>query len=241
MTTNSLVTAAAANHHHHMSQTELTKTDAVTVRRKKERASYTRAAANAILDEALVAHVGFVDNHQPVVIPMAYGRDHNRLILHGSTASRLQKTLKAGVPVCVTVTLVDSVVLARSQFHTSMDYRSVVIIGAAKEITDPDDKRAAMTAMVEHVAPGRSSEAREPTETELRQITVLEVPIDTASVKARTDGVVDDEEDMDLDVWAGVVPVRTVFEDPIAEPNLAEGTEPAGSVSPYRRPATRGG
>jgi len=127
-----------------MAISELKKTDATTVRRKTERADYRRESANAILDEALVAHVGFVVDDQPFVIPMAYGRDDHRVILHGSVASRLLRTLKAGVNVCVTVTLIDAIVLARSQFHTSMNYRSVVVVGTAREITDPADKRKAM-------------------------------------------------------------------------------------------------
>jgi len=219
-----------------MSPAELTKTDAVTVRRKTERADYRRESANAILDEALVAHVGFVVDGQPFVIPMAFSRDNDRLILHGSVASRLLRTLDQGVPVCVTVTLLDAIVLARSQFHTSMNYRSVVVVGIARAVKDPDDKRAAMKAMVEHVAPGRTKEAREPTDKELSQITVVEIPIDTASVKARTEGVLDDADDLALPIWAGVVPVRTVFEEPIAEPDLRAGVERPRSVTPYQRP-----
>jgi nitroimidazol reductase NimA-like FMN-containing flavoprotein (pyridoxamine 5'-phosphate oxidase superfamily) len=221
-----------------MAISELQKTDATTVRRKTERADYRRESANAILDEALVAHVGFVVDDQPFVIPMAYGRDDDRVILHGSVASRLLRTLKTGVRLCVTVTIVDAVVLARSQFPTSKNYRSVVIVGTAHSIEDVDEKRRAMETMIEHVAPGRGSEARAPTEAELRQITVLEIPIDTASVKARRDGAIDDAEDLELDIWAGLVPVRTEFDAPIAEADLRVGIEQPPSVSPYRRPAT---
>ena len=219
-----------------MTTTDLTKTEAVTVRRKTDRADYRRESANAILDEALVAHVGFVVDDQPFVIPMAFGRDGDRLILHGSVASRLLRTLKGGTRACVTVTLVDAIVLARSQFHTSMNYRSVVIVGQATEITDLGDKRAAMEAMIDHVAPGRAAEARPPTDAELRQITVLQIPIEEASVKARTEGVLDDEEDMHLNTWAGLVPVTTTFGPPIPEQDLREGIAQPGSVSPYRRP-----
>jgi nitroimidazol reductase NimA-like FMN-containing flavoprotein (pyridoxamine 5'-phosphate oxidase superfamily) len=214
----------------------LTKTEAVTVRRKTERADYRRASANAILDEALVAHVGIIVDDQPFVIPMAFGRDGNRLILHGSRATRLLRALDDGCAVCVTVTLVDGVVLARSQFHTSMNYRSLVIVGVARHLDDPAEKRRAMEALVDHVVPGRTAEARPPTESELAQITAIEIPINTASVKARTEGVLDEPEDLDLDVWAGVVPVTTQFGAPIPEPDLRAGMELPPSVSPYSRP-----
>lgn len=215
---------------------ELTRSDAVTVRRKTERADYRRASADSILDEALVAHVGIAVEGEPFVIPMAFGRDRDRLILHGSVASRLLRALADGCPVCVTVTLVDAVVLARSQFHTSMNYRSVVIVGNGRVVRDLDDKRRAMSCLVEHVVPGRTREARPPTDAELRQITVVEVPIDTASVKARAVGVLDEPEDLALDVWAGLVPVRTEFGAPVPEPGLPRGIEEPPSVSPYRRP-----
>ncbi|MEX0664840.1 MAG: pyridoxamine 5'-phosphate oxidase family protein [Acidimicrobiia bacterium] len=219
-----------------MPSEQLTQTDAVTVRRKVERADYRRISANAILDEALVAHVGIVVDGQPFIIPMAFGRDGDRLILHGSNASRLLRTLSEGGPVCVTVTIIDGVVLARSQFHTSMNYRSVVIVGEARAISDLDEKRRAMRCLVEHVMPGRSGEARPPTDSELRQITAVEIPIDTASVKARTEGVLDEPEDLELDIWAGVVPVRTDFGSPLPESDLRAGIAPPPSVSPYARP-----
>lgn len=219
-----------------MPSEELTKTDSVTVRRKRERADYRRASANAILDEALVAHVGITIDGQPFVIPMAFGRDGDRLILHGSRASRLLKTLGHGQPVCVTVTLVDAVVLARSQFHTSMNYRSVVVVGVPRLLEGIEEKRLAMDRLVEHVAPGRTAEARPATDDELDQIIAVEVPIDTASVKARTEGVLDEPEDHDLDIWAGLVPVRTQFGEPITEPDLRPGIPVAASAAPYARP-----
>lgn len=219
-----------------MPSEELTKTDSVTVRRKRERADYRRASANAILDEALVAHVGITIDGQPFVIPMAFGRDGDRLILHGSRASRLLKTLGDGQPVCVTVTLVDAVVLARSQFHTSMNYRSVVVVGVPRLLEGIEEKRLAMDRLVEHVAPGRTAEARPATDDELDQIIAVEVPIDTASVKARTEGVLDEPEDHDLDIWAGLVPVRTQFGEPITEPDLRPGIPVAASAAPYARP-----
>jgi hypothetical protein len=219
-----------------MPSTELTKTDAVTVRRKRERADYRRESANAILDEALVAHVGITVDGQPFVIPMAFGRDGDRLILHGSKASRLLRSLGDGQSVCVTVTLLDSVVLARSQFHTSMNYRSVVIVGVPRRLDRVDEKRRAMEALIEHVAPGRAQEARPATDAELRQIIAVEIPIDTASVKARVDGVIDEPEDHALDIWAGLIPVRTEFGAPVAADDLRDGITLPASVSPYARP-----
>jgi len=219
-----------------MPSAELTRTDAVTVKRKRERADYRRDSANAILDEALVAHVGIAVDGQPFVIPMAFGRDGDRLILHGSNASRLLRSLGDGQPVCVAVTLLDGVVLARSQFHTSMDYRSVVIVGVPRLLDGVDEKRRAMEALVEHVAPGRADEARPATDAELRQIVAVEIPIDTASVKARTDGVVDELEDLSLPIWAGLVPVRTEFGAPVAAPDLRDGIALPPSVAPYTRP-----
>jgi len=221
-----------------MADEQLTKSDAVTVRRKPERADYRRETANAILDEALVAHVGISVDGQPFVIPMAFGRDGDRIILHGSVATRLLRELDAGVRVCVTVTLVDALVLARSQFHTSMNYRSVVIVGTARRIRDLDTARRAMAALVEHVVPGRTAEARPPTDAELRQIAVVELPIDTASVKMRTGGPIEEPEDMELPIWAGVVPLRTTLGTP--EPDgqgVADAALPP-SLLPYRRPGS---
>ncbi|MBM3672938.1 MAG: pyridoxamine 5'-phosphate oxidase family protein [Actinobacteria bacterium] len=219
---------------------ELTKTDAVTVKRKRERADYRRDSANAILDEGLVAHVGIAVDGQPLVIPMAYGRDGDRLILHGSRVSRLLKALGDGQPVCVTVTLVDDVVFARSQFHMSMNYRSVVVVGVPRLLADTEEKRAALEALVEHVAPGRTAEARPATDDELDQILAVEIPIDTASVKARTEGVIDEPEDHDLDIWAGLIPIKTVYGAPICEPDLRPGINVAPSALRYRRPTKSG-
>jgi nitroimidazol reductase NimA-like FMN-containing flavoprotein (pyridoxamine 5'-phosphate oxidase superfamily) len=219
-----------------MTAPELTKTDAVTVRRKAERADYTRAAANAILDEALVAHVGITVDDQPFVIPMVFGRDDDRLFLHGSVASRLLRALDDGVPVCVTVTIVDDLVLARSQFHHSMNYRSVVVVGVARRIRDPEVAARALACVVDHVAPGRAAEARPPTEAELRQTAVLELAIDTASVKARTGGPIEEPDDLALPIWAGVVPVATTFGIPAGDDALDDSVALPPSLSPYTRP-----
>ena len=214
-----------------MAAPELTKTDAVTVRRKSERASYSRAAANAILDEALIAHVGISVDGQPFVIPMVFGRDDDRLVLHGSVASRLLRTLDDGVAVCVTVTQIDDLVVSRSWFHMSMNYRSVVIVGVAERVRDLDEARRALACVVDHVLPGRTAEARPPTDAELRQTAVLRLPIDTASVKVRTGGPVEEPTDLELPIWAGLVPVRTAFGAPAGDGELLEGVAVPPSVS----------
>lgn len=199
---------------------DLTKVPSTTVRRD-DRGSYDRDLAYAILDEATIAHVGFVVDERPFVIPMVFGRDGDRLLLHGSVATRLTRSLSIGAPVCVTVTLVDGLVMARSQFHHSMNYRSVVIVGDAHRIDDPDEAERALEVVVDHIAHGRTAEARATSRVELRQTSVIEVPIDTASVKVRTGPPVDDDEDLTLDVWAGVIPVRTVYGTP--EPDAITG------------------
>jgi nitroimidazol reductase NimA-like FMN-containing flavoprotein (pyridoxamine 5'-phosphate oxidase superfamily) len=219
-----------------MATPELTKTDAVTVRRKTERANYSRAAANAILDEALIAHVGISVDGQPFVIPMVLGRDDDHIVLHGSVASRLLRTLDDGVPVCVTVTLVDDLVVSRSWFHMSMNYRSVVIVGVAERVRDAEEARRALACVVNHVVPGRTEEARPPSDAELRQTTVLRLPIDTASVKVRTGGPVEEPDDLELSIWAGLVPVRTTFGTPTGDDALLEGVVVPPSLVSYRRP-----
>jgi nitroimidazol reductase NimA-like FMN-containing flavoprotein (pyridoxamine 5'-phosphate oxidase superfamily) len=219
-----------------MATPELTKTDAVTVRRRTERADYTRAAANAILDEALIAHVGISVDGQPFVIPMVFGRDGDQLVLHGSVATRLLRALDDGVAVCVTVTHVDDLVVSRSWFHMSMNYRSVVIIGTAERVRDPDVARRALACVVDHVVPGRTAEARPPTDAELRQTAVLRVPIDTASVKVRTGGPVEEPGDLELPIWAGCVPVRTAFGTPAGDDALLEGVAVPPSLVSYERP-----
>ena len=193
-------------------------TDRTRVRRIPKRASYDRAAADAILDEALVCHVGFVADGQPFVIPTAFARVDRHLYIHGAAASRMLRTLAGGVPVCVTVTLLDGLVLARSVFHHSMNYRSVVILGTATEVTDAAEKWAALEAIVEHLAPGRWSEARLPNDKELAATSVLRVPIEEASVKVRTGPPLDDVEDYALPCWAGVIPLHLHRGDPIADP-----------------------
>lgn len=213
----------------------LRRTARTTLKRLPERASYDREAADAILDEALIGHVGFAMEGQPFVIPTIHARVGGTLYLHGSAASRMLRE-GARVPICVTVTLVDGLVMARSAFHHSMNYRSVVVLAQAREVTDPEEKIAALRAIVEHVAPGRWDEVRWPTEQELKGTTVLALPIDEASVKIRTGPPKDDEEDHALDTWAGVIPLRVVAGEPVADPRLREGLRPSDVITRYRRP-----
>lgn len=197
--------------------TELAVTERTRVRRLAQRASYDVAAIHAILDEGLVCHVGFVAGGRPVVIPTIHWRDGDRLYVHGSAASAMLRNLRGGVDACVTVTLVDGLVLARSAFHHSMNYRSVVVFGRATEVTEREEKLRALERLVEHIAPGRSREVRPPSESELRQTLVLALPIEEASAKIRTGGPIDDEEDYALPVWAGVVPLQVVRGEPVQD------------------------
>ncbi|HYO76291.1 MAG TPA: pyridoxamine 5'-phosphate oxidase family protein [Thermoanaerobaculia bacterium] len=210
-------------------------TERTRVRRLPKRGEYDRATINAILDEALVCHVGFVVENAPVVIPTIHWRDGDTLYIHGSAASRMLRSLKKGVDVCVTVTLLDGLVLARSAFHHSMNYRSVVVLGTATEVTDDAEKVRALEALVEHVVAGRSAEIREPNELELRATSVLAVPITEASAKIRTGGPVDDDEDYALPVWAGVLPLTLTPAEPIADQGVS-GEVPA-YLRNYRRSA----
>jgi uncharacterized protein len=184
------------------------------VRRNPGRAAYEADAVHAVLDAAPLGHVGFVVEGQPYVIPMLFGRAGDALYLHGSVASRLVRTLAEGVEVCLTVTLVDGLVLARSAFHHSMNYRSAVVFGRAHPV-DGDEKLNALRAISEHLRPGRWDEVRAPTEVELRQTSVLRLDVEAASAKARTGGPIDDAEDLALPVWAGVIPCELAWGEPI--------------------------
>jgi len=184
----------------------------------------------------MLCHVGFVHDGQPFVLPTGYARQHDTLYLHGSPASRMLRTLSAGVPVCVTVTLLDGLVLARSAFHSSMNYRSVVILGTASPVTDPDRKLDAMRALVDHLIPDRWPDLRPITDKELNATLVLQVPLAEASAKVRTGGPVDDEEDYDLPMWAGVVPLALTPSPPIADERLSATTPVPAYAGRYRRP-----
>lgn len=187
-----------------------------TIKRHPERGSHDTEAVHAVLDAAPMGHLGFVVDGQPFVIPMLYGRIGDALYLHGSVASRLMRTVAGGVEVCLTATLVDGLVLARSAFHHSMNYRSAVVFGRAVPV-DGDEKPAALKAISEHLRPGRWDEVRPPTERELRQTAVLRLEVSEMSAKARSGGPVDEPEDLTLGVWAGVIPCELTWGEPIPD------------------------
>ena len=206
-----------------------------TVRRLGERGRYDAATVHAILDAGFVCHVGISTDHGPVVIPTAYGRRDDVLYLHGSPAARWLRGAKRGEPVCVTVTLVDGLVVARSTFHHSLNYRSVVLFGEATEVRDPEEKARALDAFVDHVLPGRSGEVRPSTAKEVAGTLVLALPIDEASAKVRTGGPVDEPDDLALDAWAGVVPLGTAVGAPEPSADLRAGIEVPPSVAGWTR------
>lgn len=212
-----------------------TKTDRTTLKRLPKRGVYERELVYQILDEGFICHVGFVVEQQPFVIPTGYARLEDELFIHGSQASRMLRTLKAGVDVCVTVTLVDGLVLARSAFHHSLNYRSVVVFGNAKPVEDEERKMAALKAFSEHVIKGRWDDVRWPTEQEMKATTVLALPLTEASAKVRTGPPLDDEEDYELSVWAGVVPLTLSAGEPIADPRLPKGIATPEYAIKYRR------
>ena len=205
------------------------------VKRLPKRGQYDRETIHRILDEGFLCHVGFVHEGAPVVIPTGYARSGDRLYLHGSAASRMLRTLDQGVEVCVTVTLLDGLVLARSAFHHSMNYRSVVIFGTAHAVTGDAEKNEALRLFTEHVVPGRWEHIRWPTAQELKATTVLSLPIEEASAKVRIGPPIDDEEDFALPVWAGVLPLMLTKGTPIADPQLPQETVPGGDVTGWRR------
>lgn len=200
------------------------------VRRAPSRADYERAAIDAILDEGLVAHLGFAVDGQPYVIPTLHARVGDTVYIHGSTASRAIRALTAGAPACLTVTLIDGVVLARSAFHHSMNYRSVVVLGQARLVSEPEDILVALRAFTEHIVPGRWDEVRPPSAQELKGTRVLAMTLDEASAKLRTGPPVDDAEDYALPVWAGEIPMRLAAAAPVADPRLRRAVPPTESV-----------
>jgi len=209
----------------------------VRVRRKRERGRYEREVIDAILDEALVAHLGIVgEAGQPFVVPVLHARRGDVVYCHGSLASRTMCALAGGAPACLTVSLIDGLVLARSAMHHSANYRSVMLLGRARAVEQEDEKREALEAVVEHIVPGRWRETRLPTVNELAATAVLALPIEEASAKVRTGGPVDDEEDYALEVWAGVIPFTSTPGAPEPDPHLSPGTLPPEYASAYRRP-----
>ena len=205
------------------------------VRRHPERARYERETVRAILDEGLVCHLGFVADGTPFVMPTMYGRRDDVVYVHGSPASRMLWTAARAADVCLTVTLLDGLVMARSAFSHSMNFRSVVVVGRAVEVTDPDEKRLAFEALVEHVCAGRWAEVRQPSLKELAATLVLRLSLDEASAKVRAGGPKDPEEDLTLPVWAGEVPLRVRPLPPVRHQGLPEGVPTPAYASAYTR------
>lgn len=216
---------------------ELRKTDRTTITRHDERGSYDRATAYAILDEGLVAHVGLDTGKGVMVIPMTYARLGDELILHGAAASRWLSSFDKGRPVSVCVTLLDGLVLARSAFSHSMNYRSVVAFGDARVVNDPDEKMTAFKALLDHLLPGRWEDSRQPDRKELEATTVLAVPLDEASIKIRSGPPKDAAKDLDLTYWAGVIPLELASGEPVADPGMSEAKAVPDYAVAYARPA----
>ncbi len=203
--------------------------------REAHRGIYERAAAYEILDEGFICHVGFAVDGQPFVIPTAYGRLDDNLYIHGSAASRMLRNLDQGIPVCITVTLLDGLVLARSIFNHSMNYRSVVVLGTAVAVRDEKEKLQALKVLSEHILPGRWSESRQPNEKELKQTLVMRLPIDEFSAKVRQGPPIDDEEDYSFATWAGVLPLHVVPGAAIEDPRMDAKVEMPAYVREYSR------
>jgi nitroimidazol reductase NimA-like FMN-containing flavoprotein (pyridoxamine 5'-phosphate oxidase superfamily) len=201
------------------------KTPRTKLRRLPKRGSHDREAIDAILDEALVCHLGFVHEGRPAVVPTLHARVGDEVFVHGSSASRMLRALATGIDACLTVTLIDGLVLARSAFHHSVNYRSVVLYGTARPVTEPAEKERALEAFTEKLVPGRWQGVRWPSRKELKATSALALPIAEGSAKVRTGPPIDDEEDYALDAWAGVVPILTRMHDPIPDPRLRPGIE----------------
>ena len=210
-------------------------TERTTLKRLPKRGVYDRQLVYGILDEGFICHVGFAVEGQPFVIPTGYARVDEQLFIHGSQVSRMLRTLSTGIDVCVTVTLVDGLVLARSAFHHSINYRSVLMFGRATIVAEREAKLAALFAFSEQVVPERWNDVREPTEQELKATTVLSLPLVEVSAKVRTGPPIDDEEDYALNVWAGVLPLRIAAGAPINDPRLPESIEPPLYTLKYSR------
>jgi nitroimidazol reductase NimA-like FMN-containing flavoprotein (pyridoxamine 5'-phosphate oxidase superfamily) len=210
-------------------------TDKTELRRLPKRGSYDVEAIYGILDEGFCAHVGFTTNEQTFVIPTGYARSGDKLLLHGASVSRMMRAMSEQIEVCVTVTLIDGLVLARSAFHHSMNYRSVVVFGAAKIISDENEKLEALRLFTEHMIPNRWAEVRQPSANELKVTTVLALSLEEASAKIRTGNPVDDKEDYKIKVWAGVLPAAMNFGKPITDPQMSLEIKPPAYIANYRR------
>lgn len=200
------------------------------VRRLPERGVYDSKTIHEILDQNILCHVAFNADHGPVVLPTLFGRDGDAIYLHGSAGAHMLRTVRGGIPVSVAVTSVDGIVAARSHFHHSINYRSVVIFGNASEVTDVQEKLHALEVLTNHVLPGRWEEARQPNTVEFTQTMVLKLSLDEASAKVRVGSPHDDSDDLGLDVWAGVIPLSTVAGEPVDDPDLAAGTVTSPSI-----------
>jgi nitroimidazol reductase NimA-like FMN-containing flavoprotein (pyridoxamine 5'-phosphate oxidase superfamily) len=210
-------------------------TERTTLKRLPKRGVYDRELVYRILDEGFICHVSFAVDEQPFVIPTGYARIDDQLLIHGSQVSRMLRTLSSGIDVCVAVTLVDGLVLARSAFHHSVNYRSLVIFGRAALVEEKEAKLAALFAFSEHVIPGRWNDVRQPTEQELKATTVLSLPLAEVSAKVRSGPPIDDEEDYALDVWAGVLPLKLVAGEPVNDPRLPANIESPAYILQYTR------
>ena len=218
-----------------MATEEYQQTERTRIYRKPGRGSYDRELVHSILDEALTCHVGFVQDGQPYVIPTIHARVGETLFLHGARGNRMLKNLIDGTRCCVTATLVDELVLARAALHHSLNYRSVMVLGTASEVTDPEEKEEALRAVVEHIAPGRADEIRGADETDLKSTRVLSIPIEEASAKVRTGPPVDEEADLDLPYWAGQLPLTQSTGTPIPAPDLAGDPAVPDSIKSWSR------
>ena len=219
-----------------MSAPNLEPTARTRVRRQPQRGVYDREQIHAILDEGFVCHLAFAQDGQPHLIPTIYGRLGDTVYVHGAVANRALRALADGGDACLSVTLVDGLVLGRSAFHTSVNYRSAILYGQAREVSDPVEKSEAFRVMLEHAIPGRWKDVRTPSRAEIQRTIVLALPIDEASAKVRTGPPVDEEEDYELGCWAGVIPLRETAGAPIDDPRLEPGITPPSYASAYRRP-----
>ena len=214
------------------------RTPRTTVRRHPERARYDRQTMEAILDEALICHLAVNVDGTPHVIPTMYARQGDVLYVHGAPANQALKALRGGAEACLVVTLLDGLVMARSAFHHSMNYRSVVVVGQAREVTDATEKMAAMEALLEHVAPGRWSDSRQPSTTEFESTVILALSLAEASAKVRTGGPIDDPDDLELGHWAGVIPLALTPSAPVDADDLGADIPTPPYAREYRRPGT---
>jgi len=221
---------------------ELAPTPRTRLKRRPQRGHFDRPAIDAILDEGFVCHVGFVHQGKACVVPTVYARAGDWILIHGAQANRMMRSLcEQGNDACISVTHVDALVLARSAFHHSVNYRSVILYGQAEEVRDAAEKHEALRRVVEHVAQGRWKDVREPNLEEFQKTLVLRVPIAEGSAKIRSDGVIDDAEDLALGCWAGLVPIETRFGTPVPDPQLPRGVELPAYLAPYRRPGPHSG